>query len=115
MSNWIPASAIGLITAATVPGLSAMPVSVIRASFRSAAMPAMRFLSISAPESSATISVPGLSSNADRTRKGKFSRIASPTERTCSTLAPTPASSSISSNVTWLSLLAFGTMRGSVV
>ena len=29
-----------------------------------------------------------------------LSRIASPTERTCRTLAPTPASSSISSNVT---------------
>ena len=64
---------------------------------------------------SATISVPGLSSNADTTRKGMFSRIARPTERTCSTFAPTPASSSISSKVTSLSLRALGTMRGSVV
>ena len=43
--------------------------------------------------------LPGTSSKAESTRKGKFSRIARPTERVCSTFAPTPASSSISSNV----------------
>ena len=81
MSKLIPACASGLSTAATVPGLSAMPVSVIRASLRSAAIPAISFLSMSAPESSATTRVPGTSSNAESTRNGRFSRIASPTER----------------------------------
>ena len=115
MSTWIPAAASGPITAATVPGWSAIPVSVIRASLRSAAMPAMAFRSMSFSSSSATISVPGRSSNADNTRSGIFSRIARPTLRTFSTLAPTPASSSISSKVILVSLRAWGTMRGSVV
>ena len=115
MSTNMPASAKGLMTPATMPGASAMPVSVTRASCLSAAIPAIWFLSMSAPESSATTRVPGLSSNADSTRSGKFSRIASPTERVCSTLAPTPASSSISSKVIASSLRALGTIRGSVV
>ena len=42
-------------------------------------------------------SVPGMSSNEDSTRSGMLSRMARPTERVCSTLAPTAASSSISS------------------
>ncbi len=41
--------------------------------------------------------------------------IASSTERTCSTLAPSEAISSISSKVTRSMRLAFGTTRGSVV
>ena len=41
--------------------------------------------------------LPGTSSNEDRTCSGMLVRIARPTERVCSTLAPTEASSSISS------------------
>jgi hypothetical protein len=41
--------------------------------------------------------------------------MASSTERTCSTLAPSEAISSISSNETLFSRRAFGSMRGSVV
>ena len=81
MSTEIPASLSGCMIAATVPGRSAIPVSVIRPSLRSDAMPAMALRSILSP-SSATISVPGTSSNALNTRNGIFSRIASPTLRT---------------------------------
>ena len=74
--------------------------------------------------SSLQISVPGgvpcgsMSSglsNEDRTKIGMLCTMPSSTERTCSTLAPCDASSSISSNATLSSRLAFGTTRGSVV
>jgi len=65
--------------------------------------------------SSPTTIVPGRSSKDESTLIGIRSRMARPTERVCSTLAPTLASSSISSKVMIGSFRARGTMRGSVV
>ena len=121
MSTLIPASASGAKIAPTEPGRSGTATSVIFASFLSCAMPVMSWRSMSSISSSPTISVPRCpsssraSSNELKTRTRTCSFIASPTERVWSTLAPTLASSSISSYVTLDSLRALGTMRGSVV
>ena len=91
MSTWMPASASGTKMAATVPGLSAMPVSVIRASFRSAAMPAIELAfhvrsSIFLGDDHPCRACPRMPTERC---SGMFSRMARPTERICSTLAPT--------------------------
>ena len=123
MSTLMFAAASGSKIADTEPGLSGTAVSVIFASFLSCAMPVISWRSTSSTSCSPTIIVPGNVSaigasspvNDDSTWTRTFSFIARPTDRVCSTLAPTLASSSISSYVTLASLRARGTMRGSVV
>jgi len=96
---------------ATAPGLSGTRVRITLASFLSCAMPVTCWRSISPFSTSAfisssdTIIVPGYSSAGTASSPTKLERtctrtpsfIASPTERVWSTLAPTLASSSISS------------------
>ena len=69
MSTLMLALASGAKIAATVPGLSGRPVSVTLASFLSWAIPVTSCFSMSSSSilSSPTISVPGLSSNDERT------------------------------------------------
>ena len=55
------------------------------------------------------------SSKEERTKVRTLCTMASSTERTCSTLAPSEAISSISSKEIFGSRRAFGSMRGSVV
>ena len=95
MSTLILASANGPKMPATTPGLSGTPTSVTLASPLSATMPAISSCSISS--SSSTTSVPGASEKLDSTCTTTFSFMASSTDRVCNTLAPTLASSSISS------------------
>ena len=103
--------------AAATPGLSAMRRSVICASSLAKAMPVTTCCSMMS--SSAQIRVPGLgsegSSKDERTKTLTLWFIATSTERTWSTLAPSDAISSISSKVTRSSRRALGTTRGSVV
>ena len=105
MSTLIPPADSGAKIAATAPGVSGTFVSVILASFLSCAIPVMSWRSTFPISSSPTIIVPGrvsaigasgpVSDDSTWTRTPSF--IASPTERVWSTLAPTLASSSISS------------------
>ncbi len=86
-------------------------------------MPVTTWLSMIS--SSLQISVPGgwlacgsISSGLsklERTKIGMLCTMPSSTERTCRTLAPSEASSSMSSKAILSSRLAFGTTRGSVV
>ena len=129
MSTLIPASPSGVKISATAPGRSGTRVSTTRASFLSCAIPVtvwrsmFSFSMISSISASETIIVPGSVSAAGApsptnelsTCRRTLRFIARLTERVCSTFAPTEASSSISSNVTYLSLRARATMRGSVV
>jgi hypothetical protein len=72
---------------------------------------------ISVPGGLSKSSMPGASgaSKLERTKVRTLCTMASSTDRTCSTLAPSEAISSISSKETFASRLAFGSMRGSVV
>ena len=78
-----------------MPGLSGTPMSVTLASFLSAATPATSTSSICF--SSGTTQVPSLSLKLERTWIGTPYFMPNSTERICSTLAPSDASSSISS------------------
>ena len=115
MSTLMLASASGMKIAAATPGLSATSRKVICASSREKAMPVTT--SCSMISSSSQMSVPSLgragSSNDERTWSLTLLTIATSTERTCSTLAPSEAISSISSNDTLSRRRAFGTMRRS--
>ena len=95
MSTFTPASASGPKIEAATPGRSATPSSVTFASSRWNATPLTTLLSMMS--SSSHTSVPGPSSNDDSTLSRTLWRIASSTERVWSTLAPSDASSSISS------------------
>ena len=122
MSTLILASASGPKIAAATPGLSSIWRTEIWASSLEKAMPVTTWLSMIS--SSLQISVPGgvpcgsISSGLsklERTKIGMLCTMPSSTERTCSTLAPCDASSSMSSNAILSSRRAFGTTRGSVV
>ena len=97
---------------AAAPGSSGTPTSVTRASSVEWVTAVIRGCSI-VPSSSTT--VPGASSNDERQwMRTPYARAYS-TARSCSTLAPEAAISSISSNETASSLRASGTIRGSAV
>ena len=122
MSTLMLASASALKIAAASPGLSGTPTTVILASFTSAATPEMIGCSMALPSAIAasmasgdmTI-VPVRCENDDRTWIGRLNRRAYSTQRRCSTLAPTAASSSISSYVMYGTWRAAGTTRGSAL
>ena len=106
-----------------MPGRSGTPITVILASSREKAMPEMIACSIFS-SSSKVISVPEAASSwtgiigsvkLDSTRNRTLYLPANSTERSCSTLEPRLAISSISSKVMVCSRRASGTMRGSVV
>ena len=129
MSTLMLARASGSNISATEPGRSGTRVRMIFASFLSCAIPVTSFRSTSPVSTNAfisssdTMSVPGRTSagtassptKLERTCTRTPARMASPTDRVWRTLAPTLASSSISSYVTAFSLRALATMRGSVV
>ncbi len=89
------ASASGLKILAATPGLSGTPRMATLASFLSQAMPLTTTCSMLG--SSGQTSVPGSWVKDDFTQRGTLYFMANSTERICSTLAPAPASSSISS------------------
>jgi hypothetical protein len=116
------ASASGPKIEAATPGLSWIWRTEIWASSLEKAIPVTTWLSMIS--SSLQISVPGgvpcgsISSGLsklERTNTGILCTMPSSTERTCSTLAPCEASSSMSSNAILSSRRALGTTRGSVV
>jgi len=94
-STTMPASASGLNTSACIPGLSDRLARVIFASSRVAVTPETTTASMAF--SSGTTQVPSLSLKLERTWIGTSYFIPNSTERICSTLAPSDASSSISS------------------
>ena len=99
--------------AAAAPGRSGTPISVIRASSVECVTAVTRGCSI--VSSSPTTTVPGLSEKLERQWMRTPCVRAYSTERSWSTLAPEAAISSISSKLTWASLRASGTIRGSAV
>ncbi len=108
--------------AAATPGLSKTSRMEICASSREKAMPVTVCCSMISPSSQ--INVPGGLpcgliasglSKLERTKMRTLCTMPSSTERTCNTLAPSEASSSISSKATLSSRRARGTTRGSVV
>ena len=107
------ASARALKIEAAAPGRSGTPIRVIRASSVEWVTAVMRGCSM--VSSSPRTKVPVAESKLDR----QWSRTpwvrAYSTERSCSTLAPEAAISSISSKLTWGSLRASGTIRGSAL
>ena len=107
------ASASARKIAAATPGRSGTPVSVIRASSVECVTAVISGCSM--VSSSPITTVPGLSSKLDRQWIRTPCVRAYSTERSCSTLAPEAAISSISSKLTIGSLRAFGTTRGSAV
>ncbi len=118
MSTSMLASAIGPRMANAMPGRSGTPSTVILASSRLNAMPEMMACSMFSSSSNVMrvpMSVEFTSVNDDSTRSFTLYLPANSTERICSTLEPSEASSSISSKVTVSRRRASGTMRGSVV
>ena len=117
MSTLMLASASGTKIEAATPGLSATRRSVSCASSLEKAMPVTTCCSMMSSSAQMRVPADGLagSSKDDRTKVLTLWFMASSTERTCSTLAPSEAISSISSNEMRSSRRAFGTMRGSVV
>ena len=113
MSILIPELANGPKIFAAIPGLSSMFVRVIWDSFFWKAIPDTMFFSIIS--SSSQTSVPSSFEKLFKTVIGTLWRIASSTARVCSTLAPSDAISSISSNEIFFSFDAFFFILGSVV
>ena len=111
MSTLTLAAASGSNSAAEMPGRSGTPSTVTLASLTSVTTPEMIGSSIAG--SSKVTHVPGSQVKLERTWRGTLWLRANSTERSASTLQPAPAISSISSKLTWASLRACGTMRGS--
>ncbi len=104
MSTLILASASGPKIAAATPGLSCTRRIEICASSLEKAMPVTTCCSTMSPSSQMSVPDGGLEesmssgfSKLDRTKIGTLCTMPSSTERTCITLAPSEASSSISS------------------
>ena len=100
MSRLVSASASASKMRAASPTLSGTPTTVIFASLRSCATPAMIACSISVPSSivlGSAIHVPVLVENEDRTWIGRLKRRAYSTHRRWRIFAPQAAISSISS------------------
>src|SRR6185312_681328 len=102
----------GIEDAGRVPGLSGTSVSVTYASSTVWVMPEMIASSMLG---SSRIHVPSVPEKVERTWIGTPWLRANSTDRSCSTRAPEPAISSISSGDTLASLRASGTIRGSAV
>ena len=113
VSRLQPASARARKIAAAAPGRSGTPSSVIRAS--SAEWVTAVISGCSIVSSSPRTTVPGVSSNEERQWIRTPWVRAYSTERSWSTFAPEAAISSISSKLTYGSLRASGTIRGSAV
>ena len=99
MSMLIAASEQAWKISAALPGWSGTPTTVILASLRSWATPAMIGASTSSPSVVGVIQVPSRWENEDRTWIGMSKRRAYSTQRRCRILAPEAAISSISSLV----------------
>ena len=112
VSTLMPAAATALKMPAAVPGLSGTSVSVTYASSMVWVMPEMIASSMLG---SSRIQVPSVPEKVERTWIGTPWLRANSTDRSCSTRAPDPAISSISSGDTRVSLRASGTIRGSAV
>jgi hypothetical protein len=116
MSMLIAASAQVWKIAAAMPGWSGTPTTVILASLRSWATPAMMGASTGSPSAGWSVTiVPSFAEKELRTWIGMSKRRAYSTLRRCSTLDPDAASSSISSPEMRGILRAVGTIRGSAV
>jgi hypothetical protein len=113
MSTEIARSASASKMRATTPGLSGSAGTVSLTSFLSQATPLT--ITDSKLPSSPVTTVPGWSLKLERTWIGIPYFMATSTERSCSTFAPSDASSSISSNVMRSTLRAAGQTLGSVV
>jgi len=102
-----------------MPGRSGTPSTVTLDSLESVTTPEMIGSSIEPSKGESSVSsvtsVPGSHVNAERTCRATPWLRANSTLRRASTLLPAPAISSISSKLTWGSLRAWGTMRGSAL
>ena len=119
MSMLISARATAWKISAAMPARSGTPTTVILASLRSCATPAMIGASTGSPSGPcrglSVIQVPSCGENDERTWIGMSKRRAYSTQRRCRILAPHAAISSISSLLRWWILRALATIRGSAV